>query len=228
MVIGNGTMAKAFLELSQSNDFLVFASGVANSKEFLKEAFEREKKLLNENILKYSHLNFIYFSTCSIYDLEEQNSPYVIHKLAMEEIIKTNCPRYNIFRVSNVVGFTTNTTTIFSYLVNNIKNQISFQLWAKAHRNILDIDDIAKIVIYIIKNEEYANKIINIANPQNYAVSYLVSEIESFFQVAANYEIVNKGNLFEIDTKIIENLFPKLDIYLTNQYINKLLKKYYT
>lgn len=227
MVIGNGTMAKAFLELSQNNNFLIFASGVANSKEFLAQAFEREKKLLNENILKYNHSHFIYFSTCSIYDLEEQNSPYVIHKLAMEEIIKKNCPTYNIFRVSNVVGFTTNTTTIFSYLVNNIKNKIPFQLWVKAHRNILGIDEITKLIMYLIENKEYTNKIINIANTQNYAVSYLVSEIESFFQVVATYELLNKGSLFEIDTKIVENLFPKLNIHITNQYINQLLHKYY-
>jgi nucleoside-diphosphate-sugar epimerase len=159
--------------------------------------------------------------------LEEQNSPYVMHKLAMEEIIKKNCPTYNIFRVSNVVGFTTNTTTIFSYLVNNIKNKIPFQLWVKAHRNILGIDEIAKIVIYIIKNKEYINKVINIANTQNYSVGYLVSEIESFFQIAANYELLNKGNLFDIDITIIEHLFPKLNIHITNQYINQLLHKYY-
>lgn len=227
MVIGSGTMAKAFTELADDDNFLVFASGVANSKEVLPQAFEREHNLLIENISKYQHSHFIYFGTCSIYDLDEKNSTYVLHKLAMEEIIKVNCPNYTIFRVSNVAGFTTNTTTILSYLVNNIKNNIAFKLWAKAYRNILAIDDIAKVVMYLIKNKKYSNRVINVANPQNYAVGYLVNEIELFFQIAANYETVDKGSLLEIDTTIVENIFPELGIHFTNQYISQILHKYY-
>jgi nucleoside-diphosphate-sugar epimerase len=228
MVIGNGTMAKAFTALESNKKILIFASGVANSKETLLKEFEREIKLLNECIAKYSHLHFVYFSTCSVYDLEEQASPYVEHKLLVEEIIKQKCPAYNIFRISNVAAFTTNTTTIFSYLVNNIKNQTPFKLWSKAYRNILAIEDINKIVIYILKDKNFANQTINIANPKSYAVLYLVQEIEKFLQLSAHYELIDKGKLFAIDTTIVEPIFIKLGIYFDNNYIQKILKTHYS
>jgi nucleoside-diphosphate-sugar epimerase len=228
MVVGRGTMAKAFAELADDKHFLIFASGVANSKETLQSEFDRELNLLEENITKHKDLHFVYFSTCSIYDLEESNSPYVKHKLFIEQLIKEKCPVYNIFRVSNVVGFTNNTTTIFNYLVNNIKNQVHFKLWANAYRNILAVDDIRKIATFLLKNKEFANKTINIANPQNYAVTYLVEEIEIFLQISAQYELINRGVLFKIDTTQIETLFPKLGLYFTDKYVQQLLRTYYT
>lgn len=227
MVVGRGTMAKAFAGFANDKHFLIFASGVANSKETLHREFDRELNLLEENITQYKDLHFVYFSTCSIYDLEESNSPYVQHKLLVEEIIKEKCPAYNIFRVSNVVGFTTNTTTIFNYLFSSIKNQVHFKLWANAYRNILAVDDISKIVTFLLKNKEFPNKTINIANPQSYAVTYLVKEIEIFLQMSAQYELINKGALLKIDTTQIENIFPKLGIHFTDKYIQQILETYY-
>jgi nucleoside-diphosphate-sugar epimerase len=228
MVIGNGTMAKAFTALESNKEILIFASGVANSKETLPKEFEREIKLLNECIAKYSHLHFVYFSTCSIYDLEEQASPYVEHKLLVEEIIKQQCPTYNIFRISNVGAFTTNTTTIFNYLVNNIKNQTPFKLWSKAYRNILAIEDISKVVVYLLKDKNFANKTINIANPKSYSVRYLVQEIENFLQLSADYELIDKGKIFAIDTTIVEPIFFELGIHFDNEYIQKILSTHYS
>ncbi len=228
MIIGNGTMARAFEGLETGSPFLIFASGVANSKEISPEAFDREANLLIESMQKYQHLHLVYFSTCSIYDLEEQKTPYVLHKLAMEELIKNNNSSYNIFRVSNVAGFMSNKTTIFNYLVYVIQQQIPFELWANAYRNILAVSDINKVVMYLLQNKEYRNRTLNIANSQSYSVAYLVGEIEKFFQITANYELTNKGTFVSIDTKEIAHLFPKLGIHFTEDYIQQILRTYYS
>lgn len=228
MIIGNGTMARAFKESETDSPFLIFASGVANSKEISPEAFAREANLLTESMKKYPHLHLVYFSTCSIYDTEEQQTPYVLHKLAMEELIKKHSPSYNIFRVSNVAGFMGNKTTIFNYLVYAIQQQIPFKLWVNAHRNILALSDINKIVMYLLQHEEYRNRTLNIANPQSYSVAYLVSEIEKFFQITANYELTNKGTFAPIEVKEIAHIFPKLGIHFTEDYIQQILRTYYS
>ena len=61
MIIGNGLLANAFKCLpQQENSVIIFASGVSNSKEFSKAAFDREKNLLLKSIKDDAML--VYFS----------------------------------------------------------------------------------------------------------------------------------------------------------------------
>lgn len=103
MIIGKGLIASQFYEVDRE-DIIFFASGVSNSSETRKEEFYREQNLIEETIRLNSDKLFIYFSTCSIYDSSKYNSPYVLHKLHMEEVIKESAPKYLILRISNAVG----------------------------------------------------------------------------------------------------------------------------
>lgn len=49
MIVGNGLIAKEFLEYSNSKNILIFASGVSNSKEERVDEFLREENLLRKN-----------------------------------------------------------------------------------------------------------------------------------------------------------------------------------
>lgn len=228
MVIGNGTMAKAFAGFADNNEFLIFASGVSNSKETKKEAFEREMTLLQETLQRYPSLHIVYFSTCSVYDTEEQQSAYVQHKLAAEQIVQETTHHYTIFRVSNVVSNTFHHTTIFSYLAYHIKNNLPFKLWKNAYRNILGVHDIEKLITYLLTQPQLSqNQIINIANPKNYRVLAIVEAMELFFQCQAQYELVEKGADFEIDTSLVQMIAPRLSIDFDENYLYHLLQMYY-
>lgn len=104
MVIGNGLLAKTFETYHASNDVLIFASGVSNSKETNPEAFKRELALLKATIQNYPKAKLVYFSTASITDASVNTSAYVQHKIALENYIKSTTTNYLILRVSNVVG----------------------------------------------------------------------------------------------------------------------------
>jgi hypothetical protein len=80
MVIGNGMVAIRFESYKTNDEFLIFASGVSNSKNINPEVYERELILLQRSIQENREKIFVYFSTCSIYDPEEENSKYVLHK----------------------------------------------------------------------------------------------------------------------------------------------------
>ena len=60
MVIGNGLVAKAFVRYEHDKDVLIFASGVSNSSEQKTENFNREFKLLKDQVHEKKLL--IYFT----------------------------------------------------------------------------------------------------------------------------------------------------------------------
>lgn len=228
MIAGKGMIANGFNHYSSNNKVLIFASGVSNSKENSYAGFEREKKKLMDTWQQNQDKLLVYFSTCSMYDPEQKDSPYVAHKLAMEETIEAFGTPYLICRVSNVVGNTINKATIFNYLINNIKGQQHFTLWKNACRNIIDLNDLVKITDYLVKHPVYHQKKINIANPVSYPVSYLVEQIESFFEIMAKATIEEKGSFFSIDISEISEIINALSLQFDDLYIRRILNKYFT
>ena len=85
MVIGNGMIAKRFAAYTGNDQFIIFASGVSNSRTNDTAAYNREAALLLDTIKHNKDKTLVYFSTCSIYDPGEKDSPYVLHKLKMEK-----------------------------------------------------------------------------------------------------------------------------------------------
>lgn len=74
-------VAKRFESYSQKDDFIIFASGVSNSKNSDLTAYQREAALLEKLIAEYPGKTLVYFSTCSLYDPGEKGSLYYLHKL---------------------------------------------------------------------------------------------------------------------------------------------------
>src|SRR5438552_2923806 len=163
MVIGRGMVAKRFESYQNDGQFLIFASGVSNSKNRIGEEYSRELDLLESSIRTNTDKILVYFSTCSLYDPEEKESPYIIHKKQVENIIKAHCRQFYIFRVSNVVGRSDNPNTVLNFFVYHIRNKINFDLWSNASRNLIDIDDMYKIVDHILKQRLYLNQVVNVA-----------------------------------------------------------------
>ena len=227
MVIGNGLVARRFELYNSEENFLVFASGVSNSKTKNPEAYNREINLLKDSIQKYNSKTLIYFSTCSIYDPQEKKSAYVQHKLNIEDFIQTCAKQYHIFRISNLAGISSNPNTLLNFFFNHVKNGINFDLWTNACRNIIDVDHAYLIIDHILKNNLFPNQVINIANPVNHPVKLIIAAIENFLDIRSNYIEIDKGTCFEIDTSPIQHIIQKLEIRFDPGYLMELLHKYY-
>jgi dTDP-4-dehydrorhamnose reductase len=225
MVVGSGLLAKAFLSYEKNNDILIFASGVSNSKETSQEQFEREEHLLNLYLEKYGKSTyFIYFSTCSAFDTYFDRSAYTKHKINMEQIIIEKALKYNIFRLSQVLG-KNNKNQLVGFLSDAIKMEKSFELF-DIERNIIDIDDIFLIIDTILKENIFENQIINIANFKNIRVLDLVNILEKIINKKAKYNIVKKEGKFNICIKNIESIISNLNIF-DKDYLENRIRKYY-
>lgn len=226
MIIGNGLVANAFKAYASDDRVLIFASGVSNSKETDPAAFEKEAALLQQTLIEHPDKIFVYFSTTSLSDSSLQHMPYIKHKLHIEHIIATTAKAYYIFRVANIVGKTNNPHTVLNYFYNAIQNKQAFQLWQKATRNLIDMDDIVRIAANCIDKHIYSNEITNIAYPQNIAVPTIVQVIADYIQVPALFERVELGEDYKTDTAKIAGFF---DEPLTEpaDYLLQMLHKYY-
>src|SRR5437868_5017689 len=145
MVVGNGMIANRFVSYKTDEEKIIFASGVSNSKNVVKENFLREFELLERTIKTYPRKTIVYFSTCSVADSDLSMSPYVLHKIRVENFIKQNSDNYLIFRVSNIAGTSNNPYTLLNYFIFSILRNQPFTIWKNAHRNIIGIDDMYEI-----------------------------------------------------------------------------------
>lgn len=228
MVIGNGLVGNRFKkEYATNNDVVIFASGVSNSKCTDETEFIKETELVKATITNNPSKTFLYFSTCSIYDKDEQNSLYILHKKKIENIIQTNSTSWYIFRVSNIIGKTNNNYTFFNFFYHSINKDDFFSLWVNASRNLIDIDDAYLTIDYILKNKLLQNSIINIANPKNTSVIEIVKAIELKLNKKGNYTKADKGNVYSIDISTILPIYTTLKLTFPPQYLSLLLNKYY-
>lgn len=226
MVIGHGMIAKEFESYRNKEGFVIFASGVSDSTSNEDAAFEREK-LIIETLAAYKDKLFVYFSTCGIYDASMQDSAYIQHKIKMEDLISTSGVPFIIFRLTNPVGKTGNTHTVVNYFIKHVIEQHEFELWKNASRNIMDIDHSFLICNEILQEKLFLNTVVNVANPDNYSVPYIVETIEKHFKLNGNIVLVDKGGGPVIDTTAIEQLFTKFNLIFDEHYLPDLLQKYF-
>lgn len=227
MVIGSGLLAKRFYTYSSSDKYIVFASGVSNSGNTSISEFKREEDLLLDTIANNPGKTIIYFGTCSVYDTALRRSPYVLHKLAMEELVIKHAGSYHIFRISNLAGKTDNPNTILNYFAQHILTKNAFILWINSSRNIIDIDDAFLVCDYIIKNSLFSNEIVNVANPANYLVKDIVDALEVHFNQKGNYRTIEKESNPAIDTSATKEIIAKLNINFDNSYLQRTIEKYF-
>ena len=226
-VIGNGMVAKSFKKGNFSNiNCTIFASGVSNSKCTNNELFLREENLLRREINKsLNQRYFIYFGTCSIYDKDLQNSKYVLHKINMENIVLEQ-PNGLIFRLPQLAGHNSSPYNFLSSIKLAADTGENFTVWEKAKRNIIDVEDVKKIVLHLITNNICENRTLNIANKNSYYVKDIIKVFEKVLQLKINTSYLKKGCSYDIDISKINFLIKEYNME-TIEYIEKLAEKYY-
>jgi len=169
---------------------------------------------------------FVYFGTCSVADPDVRNTPYVQHKLAMEQMVSAH-QKYLILRLPQVAGKTPNPHTLLNFLYARISRSESFNLWSKAKRNIIDVADVVAIAQQLIANTSMRNTTLNIANTVNYSMPEIVRAMEFVVCKSAVYDAMERGSEYYIDTSAIYPLLDKVGIESGNNYLEKTISKYY-
>lgn len=229
MIIWNGLIAQAFHEYSESLEVCIFASGVSNSQEKKDEAFLREITLLQEVLWKIEQNTlFIYISTSSIDDPAMKDSLYVKHKKNAEKIIQESGKTYCIIRTTNPVWNTKNPYTLLNFLYHSIKNEIFFELWEKAERNFIDINDFVSMTRTIIRQKSKTNQIITLANTRYFRMVDVVKIFEWILWKKAHYSLQEKSSKPEIDTTLSQRIAQEIGISFDEHYLERLIQKYYS
>lgn len=228
MLIGSGLLAQAFAgQFSQRDDVCIYAAGVSNSSCIDAQEFERERRLLSEALAEAKHAGvFVYFGTCSVADPEAQNTPYVQHKLAMEQLVAAHSS-YLILRLPQVAGKTPNPHTLLNFLYARISRSEAFNLWSKAKRNIIDIDDVAAIASQFIADDSARMATLNIANTSNDSMLDIVAAMERAVGKCAIYYLVERGSEYLIDTSAILPVLKNAGVKFDSDYLDMVIRKYY-
>ncbi len=225
MVIGSGFLAKAFRRYKNRSDVLIFASGVSNSNEQDSSEYERENNLLRQVDTK-KHKT-IYFSTCSVFDKSQKNSPYVRHKLNMEQYIKEHFNSYIIFRLPIVVGRNKNPHTLTNYLNQKIKHQVPFVIFKNAYRYLMDVKDVVTLLSRMIDSDIYDNSIMNICFNNKIFIAELVEIFAAVLHTKPHYTEEYIGNCYNPDNKMFIEHIKKIKFTIDADYNYRIIKKYY-
>lgn len=220
MIIGNGLIANSLKKIDSEN-ILLFASGVSNSLETRSSEFEREFTLLKKT-LSDNKGKLIYFSTLSIHDQSKQDSHYVLHKLKIEAYIKDHVEDYLILRIGNIVGNGGNPNTLFNFLKTQITNENKFVIHQKARRLLLDIDDIAKFLN--TQCTHLTNETLNFAYPYYYDLKEIVGAIQKKINKPAHYDEINEGDFYKVSFD--DNIAQFFSGISPDDYLQKLTEKY--
>lgn len=144
----------------------------------------------------------------------------------MEQLVVAH-PRYLILRLPQVAGKTPNPHTLLNFLYARISRSEAFNLWSKAKRNIIDIDDVAAISGQFIGDEYTRNTTINIANPVSYSMIDIVGAMERAVGKRAIYYVVERGSEYTIDTSAIFPVLECVGVEFGRDYLDKVMGKYY-
>jgi nucleoside-diphosphate-sugar epimerase len=227
MVIGSGMLAKVFKKYELQKDVLIFASGVSNSNTTSEDSFDREMGLL-KSFLPYQNSTFVYFSSCDVIYAEKINKPYYFHKLAMENYLKENYPKYYIFRIPQIIGASQNNHSLINLFISNVLNSIEFNLWVNAYKNLIGIQELFRFITHIIDNQIFQNQTINITNLNYYSVLEILHTIEILTGKAACVKLIEKGFKPEYDTNIISKLSAELNFFFEENYLANSIKLNYS
>jgi nucleoside-diphosphate-sugar epimerase len=228
MICGSGLLATAFSKpFKHRDDVCIYAAGVSNSSNTTLSEFARERERLAAALQATREVDvFVYFGTCSVGDPEAQSTPYVQHKLLMEQLVAQQ-PRHLILRLPQVAGHTPNPHTLLNFLYACIARSEAFSVWRKASRNIIDVEDVATLAGLLIADQTMRGCTFNLANPHSYAMVEIVGEMEKVVGKPAIYDIQERGYHYEIDVAAMLPALAKTNINFDNHYLSSVLSKYY-
>ena len=230
MVIGNCDIARRFIDYTVQSTYRIFAGSVNNSTIWDKTLAQDEESALRAAVLENNRTSgtfLVYFSSCSVLDPDASQSPYVRHKIGMEEYIQGSAKRFWIFRVPQVLGLSGDNSGFMNHIIDVISNNKHFELSQTDQYNVIDVDDVYSIVGEVLRRGICLNEVVNLSNPNQISAMQLVCAIEKFTGRQADYTLLKKGTAYTIDISAIRPILKGLRIDFGENYIAGSLNKYY-
>ncbi|MGE8587780.1 NAD-dependent dehydratase [Stenotrophomonas sp. JAI102] len=227
MIIGRGLVATAFAQdwLHDQTTVLV-AAGVSNSAESDPAAFLREEALLDDVLASPAARLIAYFGSCAVGNSAERQTPYLQHKARMEVKVLAD-PRGRVFRLPQVVGEGGNPHTLTNFLRTRIESGEPFDVWARAERNLIDIQDVATLGTHVLRHATDFPRLMSLADIHSTNMLDIVHAMERVLERQGTYRILDQGVSFPIDTEDCERAAKASGVRLGDGYLNALLQKYY-
>ena len=227
MVIGNGMIARALMNVDRA-DVLFSASGLSNAKGADQAARQREADLLTKHIALNQDKLYVYISSYSLNDKEPAlNTPYLTHKLEMEQLVKSQALKYLIVRTSNVVGQCSQPGNLMNFIYHKFKDGTFFEIWTNTARNLIDVHDLAQMLSKTI-DKGFQNETVYLTHPKDLPVYDIVRQFEDLKNVKGNYSLTDKGVFYQSDKKLAIELFKELNLEADPiKYTRGLIKKYF-
>lgn len=225
MIVGNGMLARAFApRFLRDPDVLVFASGVANSTETDAHAFERERALFERSAGRHAG-RVVYFSTCAVAQPDAPSTSYLRHKQAMEQRVLA-LDGGIVLRLPQVVGPSTNPHTLANFLADRISRGERFTVWARAERNLVDVEDVARIAAEMI-GQATPPTLLTIAGGESLPMPALVGLFERVLGRPALYDAEDRGAPLPVDASVALSIADRLGIDLGPGYARRVVRRYY-
>jgi dolichol-phosphate mannosyltransferase len=227
LVIGAGSIADRFCDFSNQEQFVIFAGTIEDSQISDIELINKEEKQIKDALMSFPDAVFVYFSSCSVNDPTLISTRYVQHKMEMESLVRNSRKSFYIFRLPSVVNGSSKENDLVSYFVRSIANQLPFELWSNTTRNIIDIDDVHEIVVYILKNSLFMNSVTEIVSPLEASLRDLVFEIEDVIGKKAIVSEVLKGATYRLDHSKIAEVVEQLGMTFDQGYVHRTVEKHF-
>lgn len=188
------------------------------------DAFAREQALLDQHLAGPSRL--IYFSSCALINDPTLDTPYLAHKRRMEERVLEASHDHLVMRLPQVVGPTGNLNTLTKFLYHHISNGITFTVWARAERNLIDVDDVAAIALHLL-DDHNSPPLCNIAAETSLPMSKIVAIFERVLKRRADCHVEDRGDPLRLDVQVALAAACRLGIDLGEGYAERVIRKYY-
>lgn len=224
MIVGRGLLATRFAARYADDDATtVFASGVSNSGERNPVAFLRERDALRD-ALATARGRFVYFSSCGVASASP-STDYMRHKAEMEALVLSSRDGL-VLRLPQVVGRTLNPYTLTNFLYARIVAGERFEVWTRAERNLIDVDDVFAIACEHI-DAAPGGQAISIASDETLSMPRIVEIFERAIGRAARFDVVDAGEPLTIDNRASSAIAARLGIDLGPGYTEATIRKYY-
>lgn len=207
MIVGNGLIANAIKSCDREG-VILFASGVSNSVNPVKEDFEREEKLLKNELVKPQKL--VYFSTISIEDPDCRSKAYILHKLRMEDLVKTKS-NYLILRLPNMASLSGNPKNLFPFFYNSILKGNQVIIKQNASRYLLTSDQLCFMLNELL-DKQLSQEVINCIHGEPMMVEDIYIKIANYLEAQPNYQLQEGGKTYTVKSNYKFGQLPELSM----------------
>ncbi len=199
--------------LKRDFDWIVHTASHHKIKDFKSKPKLKEKNniLMVKNLIQFSKKNkiknFIYFSTIDLnyspYPLIKQRycqSKLLCEKILLAALRKKIFKKLIILRIPSIVKKNSGENFIINTLYK-LKNDLPLTIWnaESKYNNLIHINDLSKLVFYLIKNTTKDKKIIiNCLSSKAIILKKLVNYVVKKLNSKSEINFINKKNNFKI------------------------------